>query len=305
MIAISYWIAVCDWDVYYMTNLMEYINSLSGVPVRVSSYSSYRHFLEDVGVTAKRADLLVIGEHIECDTDMDCMYITENAEKRSAENYIYKYDRISVTAKKLIARFSGNCVAEEQLMYGVYSPLGRCGKTNVAMGICNMFEGSLYVGMEEYPTLDVGDAYIRDRFMYYLLEENEELVQVVKRLPQIDVFFAMSGINRMADRDMITSDCLRWLKSITGKELAVSRVVFDLGTCMPGRDEDRIRMLDVFDRIFVPTLKDELSRRKLDIFTERLHSEYPEILQKIRLISNHPPDYRNENMRKILEEKVQ
>ena len=142
----SYRIGILNQDKKYSYGLMEYLNNTEYhfKAITFSGELPLRDYLR----TQKLEFLLIDEEFESLDIDVPTIYVSDQRED-AKEGYIYKYQSMNAIAKKLLSYMKKEQVDYQKLrVYGVYSPLGRCGKTTIAKEICKHHRNSLYINME-------------------------------------------------------------------------------------------------------------------------------------------------------------
>ena len=144
-------------------------------------------------------------------------------------------------------------------VYGVYSPVGRCGKTNLAKALCEYREGnSLYIGFEEYGSFPE-DIEISQELLYYMKNRDEG---IHLRLKQFAVrenhCYLIPSPCCYLDLKLLEFDDIRWFLERLKEEGSYQTIVFDIGV---GSLLD-FQIFSLFDRIFVPTLEEERAKQK-------------------------------------------
>lgn len=274
---VNYRLGICDTDSHYSMGLMEYINMHANIPLKCIAFSSIECMAESV--SKSELDIALIDEAMEVNA-LDGIFdgipfirLTTHKVRSDGANDIYKYQNVEYIVEALLGRLESlhRNIRVEQRIYGVYSPIGRCGKTRLAMGICSYHGKSLYIGMEDYPSVYVGDKpdmeACRERFMYYWISKNIKIMDCIMDMSEKkDSFSCIYGAVYFADNRQILSEHISWLSDILRREGTYNRVVFDIGT---GSLSD-ISLLDSFDSVFIPVLNDMVSERKLKVFRDLL-----------------------------------
>ncbi len=263
----EYKVGIWDEDYHYMLNLMEYINSRSSIPLRLVAFSSEQALGEYLGKEYLDGLLLGASMDLERTVGTRVMYMVDNSNledfdkgKTLADKCIFKYQSVDVIAKEIMNTIGSNISKTGEagaVFIGVYSPLGRSGKTSLARAMCHYYGDCLYVGLEDFCVRDD----LGEKFLYCLLEENSQIIEVINGAKCIN------GILSYMDIRELTASNLKWFKNLIGTELMYGRVVFDVGV---GALWD-IEILSAMDVVYVPVLGDEVSGEKLVAFKELLH----------------------------------
>lgn len=173
----------------------------------------------------------------------------------------------------------------EKVMVAVYSPVGRCGKTTMALRVAENenYEKWLYIGMEDYSSFpaqqestdNIKNSVDSDNFIYYLKEHQAEKLLA---LAEKSAGRIVSGWS-VFDRKQIDAEDMAWLKNVL-KDSGYYGIVCDFGTGV-------LQSYDIFflfDYILVPYLKEEKALIKKNNF-ESLLKLYELDEEKIRFIN--------------------
>ena len=272
---VNYRLGICDTDSHYSMGLMEYINMHANIPLKCIAFSSIRCMAESV--SKGELDIALIDEAMEVNTldgifdGIPLIRLTTHKMRSDGANDIYKYQNVEYIVEALLGGLESlhRNIRVEQRIYGVYSPIGRCGKTRLAMGICSYHGKSLYIGMEDYPSVYVDDSSdmeaCREKFMYYWISKNVKIMDCIMDLSEKKGGFSrICGAMYFADNRQILLEHISWLSDILRKDGTYNRVVFDMGT---GSLSD-VSLLNSFDSVFIPVLDDIVSKRKLKVFSD-------------------------------------
>lgn len=260
----KYTVAVCDFEEEYAVRLMNYINGQSTYGILVLAFTKedrFREYLEN-----NSFDLALITE--EFADEFEIQQIEEKVIclcKEEAKEGIYKYQPASEIIAKIqmilekeyqVKNFEMKGETAQCKMIGIYSPIGRSGKTNLALAMAKE-KGSLYIGMEEYSGLIEGRTTMSD-FCYWIRKKEEMIVRKVEEqmIVEDEVCKLVSPLTYM-DLKELTVDEYAWffdkLKSC-GK---FRKIVVDIGLgslCS-------YSFLSLFHQIFVPIIP-EISSEK-------------------------------------------
>ena len=205
---------------------------------------------------------------------------------------IYKYQPAEVLVKEFvkICRYpdmvvSGNLTTEIKI-YGVYSPVGRCGKTSLALAL-GMFmaeeQRTLYVSLEEWPGfarilgeyqgLDLSDL------IYYSKQGKQNvgmylngMLQVIQGLKILPPVKCAPDIQEMTEEEFWK--VLQDIKQ-TGEFEAI---IIDFGHQV----KFVLRIMERLERLYMPVLKDEVSQAKQEEFLNFMeHSDYKKYQEKL------------------------
>lgn len=296
----SYKIGIYGSDFHYSVKLMEYFNGHEDIPLKASVFSTWESVREYT--RQNDLDLLVLdNKNHEEKNGVPILYLSE---KKNAEDHIFKYQSAGQIAKH-ITHFLGQKgigTKESNVWLAVYSPVGRCGKTTFSKCLCRYFENSLYVGLEDFPG-DIPDGTEQksgEMFLYYFASMNERILeQICHRCDGREVmdFDSLTATVCYLER-RLTGENFQWLKKLLSEKRRYGAVIFDMGmTALASLDT-----LQLFDRIIVPVLQDEHSKRKVSYFSELIKkSGDRELAEKMKYITFSNKDFQEGSIREMIE----
>lgn len=158
-------------------------------------------------------------------------------------------------------------VEAQRPLVAVYSPVGRCGKTTMALQIVQSDDYGrwLYIGMEDYSSFgyrqegEAGEKAVipADEFLFYLKErQREKLLSFVGQGRRI-----IGSARSVFDTKQIDREDMAWLREVL-QDSGFSGVIFDIGTGVL-RDYE---IFTLFDYIIIPYLKEESAILKREHF---------------------------------------
>lgn len=292
-----YKVGIIDNDIEYMQSIMEYINA-NNYPIRMVGFSSLSATEEYI--VDNRLDVLLLNNELtDNKVDVPIIYLTGNKTYIDNAGYIYKYQNMDIIVDCVVRYIREQRIAYDKkhthLMYAIYSPLGRCGKTNLARGICSYYKDSLYVGFEEYCSMDnlpEGKCKMAEEFLYYMMSRNSKILDVVGSDNEI-----VGNLNYQDIKQLSRSD-IEWFKEVFGQQDRVFRIIFDIGV---GALND-ISILSAMDKIYIPILKDKTSVNKINQFKRMLKEDiYRQIEKNINYIMVPDVDYDDEKIKALIE----
>lgn len=185
---------------------------------------------------------------------------------------IYRYESAMAVGKMLenIVVQMRMVAGQEKPMVVIYSPVGRCGKTTMALEVIHNEDYGrwLYIGMEDYSSfseeqsLEGVEVEINSEdFFYYVKERREEkLLTLVKQSNGI-----IGSGRSLFDTKQMDGEDMEWLKGVLQKS-DYGGIVFDMGTGILMEPD----IFSLFDCLLVPYLKGELSMIKKQNFEKLL-----------------------------------
>ncbi len=185
-------------------------------------------------------------------------------------------------------------------LIGVYSPIGRCGKTSFAVTLGEMLafhEHVLYLNLEEYSgfadLLDMdGEGDLSD-LLYFsraaeggLLYKLGSLIHTWEKLDYILPPFFSGDLREIGGEEWCTF--LRKL-AVEGE---YTRIVLDMGTQL----DNVFALLKLCTRVYVPVLTDPVSKAKLRQFADNIERvEGQKLAEKLRYLHLPEPGKLEEN----------
>lgn len=265
----GYKIGIYDKDINYIRSVMEYINHYGSSSIRMAAFSSVSA-LEDY-TKENYLDLIILGEQVKIDNDIPVVFLCDKREMLS-ETTIYKYQSGDAILCRIldIIKNSNSINLNNKLICGVYSPLGRCGKTTLSLGLCNHHKKSIYIGLEQLSGMRNSLCYskeIGEKFVYYLANRDEGIIQLLKETKDNKEGFKSIVSDTFCD-DIIqlSFENMDWFCRIMRNSMEYFRMVFDLSVECLGD----VKILSAFDRVYMPVIDDPVSKIKLEKFQNML-----------------------------------
>lgn len=186
----------------------------------------------------------------------------------------------------------------ERKLYGMYSPVGRCGKTTMLLDVLSnhTYGKWLYIGMEEYSFLwepSQEATYNREDFLYFVKERNEEKVKKMMSIYQ-DIL-AISG--SPFDKKELEKEDFIWLKEML-QTTNYQGAVVDLGTGIL-KDFESFR---AFQKILVPYIENEKALKKKSQFEELLKwCGFQDVVERMVFINMDKREYQEQVLQHFFE----
>ncbi|MCM1158753.1 MAG: hypothetical protein NC300_09230 [Bacteroidales bacterium] len=189
---------------------------------------------------------------------------------------IYKSIRRMVEQKRELLQ-------EKIPLVAVYSPVGRCGKTTLALKIVreHAYESWLYVGMEDYnglPENMEGMKQRADDFLYFLKERLTDRLLLLLKESEGIIPTAFSFL----DTRQIVKEDIFWLREEVKKQGIYKGILFDLGTGVL----QELEQLNIFDCLLVPYLEERCAMAKRQKLEELLHAQGMEDIRERMIYLN-------------------
>lgn len=290
--------AIFDLETSYACNLMEYMAERQSVPFETLVFSSMesleRYTKENV------IDLLMVSERMMSPglRQMNIRRIIILSEGEVSEEFqdypaIYKYQSSESLVAEVMSYYAKQEVPQPQLLkkravkvLGVYSPIGRCGKTCFSLTLGQILaqkEPVLYLNLEDYAGFSFlmekeGMSDISD-VMYFLRQHKGNAIfkvnSALQRLGGLDYIspaFASGDL-----REIKVEEWIRLLSELISCS-SYETIILDIGHAV----DDVFALLTQCTCIYTPICTDVISMAKINQYEQLLREmEYEEILQKM------------------------
>ena len=291
--------AVCDLEVEYALNFMDYLNQKKNIPFEIQAFTT----VDSLIAYGKRThiELLLISGKAMCrevrELDIGKLIIlSEGVHPPELDQYssVYKYQSSSDVIREVMACYGAEkktappqytVLKKTTDILGVYSPLGRCLKTSFALTMGQILakeRAVLYLNMEEYSGFEelMGRGYDHNLsdLLYYVRQDNQNLIHKMNGMIQtVNNLDYIPPVQTPADiRGTCWQDWEKLLDMVV-QDSSYETIVLDIGN---GTDEN-FQLLDRCRRIYMPVLGDAMSVCKIAQFENLLRIwDVPQILEK-------------------------
>ena len=292
--------AVCDLEESYACNLTEYMNERKNAPFEVQAFTNLESLAAYAG--EHHIELLLISTEAMCEEvrklDVERIIILSDGEKMgdiNPEPYVYKYqssDGLLAEVMNFYAEASPalqmvSAVASKTILLGVYSPLGRVGKTSFSLTLGEILgkkQKVLYLNLENYSGFETifSQTYHSDLSDLIYFARQKEGNMVFKLNAMIKTFHNLDYIPpAFSPGDLREIHCEEWLEFIRGIAVfgGYEVVILDMGDQI----EEWFQILRECKSIYMPILEDPISTGKLPQFEKILRAlEFQDIKEKIK-----------------------
>lgn len=299
--------AVCDLEVEYAYNFMEYLNQRRNLPFEVQAFTSPQILCEYA--KTQPIEILLISDKAMCEEVRrlkvgKLIILTEGVHNPELDQYpsVYKYQASDSVVREVMECYGAEKAARESLpqwkrqasVIGIYSPVGRCQKTSFALTLGQILakdRAVLYLNLESYSGFEqlLGEVWERNLsdLLYFLRQDNASIVHKLSGMIQSvqNLDFVPPAL---APMDIQCTDVKEWLRLIDSivSESAYEVLILDLGDCV----QELYQILDVCTKVYVPVRGDSVSMAKLAQFENLLRMwDYENVLEKLQKIK--PPFY--------------
>ena len=276
--------AICDLEEAYVVRLADYLNRQSQMPMQVLAFTQLdrlKEYAQDNPIEILLISSDAMSEEVK-DLNVRRVIILSDGEDPALEEkgeFIRKYQDSDSIARQIL-RYAGEepdiSMPKDCTVYGVYSPLGRCGKTMFSLTlaqICSETGRTLYLNLENYSGFET-------LFRTTYRSDMADLLYEAEQEPDNLAALLESAAQHFGDLDIIPPaffpddireiSCSQW-GHFLGHAAAAGgyrTIVIDIGS-LTG---DVTSLLQTCTRVFVPVLPDPVSRAKLSQFEKNLEA---------------------------------
>lgn len=297
--------AVCDLEVDYACNFMEYLTRKKNIPFEIRAFTTV-DALCSFGEKTHIELLLISGkamcEEVKTLNIGKIVILSEGVHSPALDQYpsVYKYQSSSEVIREVMA-----CYGEEKNtvpvqfpvkktteLLGVYSPLGRCLKTSFALTLGQILakgRAVLYLNFEEYSGFEelMGRSFGHDLsdLMYFVRQGNQNLIHKMNGMIQtVNNLDFIPPVRTPSDiRSIPWEDWQNLLQEII-MHSSYETVILDIGA----GTAELFSLLEKCQRIYMPVLSDTVSACKIAQFENLLRIwDLSRILGKITKVK--PP----------------
>ena len=292
-------LVIYDEEKQYASLLTNFFTSKKDIPFQTITFTEKTKLLQFL--TSNQIDMLLISvtamdKEIEMADIKEIILLSEGniPSKYSKYQSVYKFKSAEDILREVLENFIEIDSDKETIMVskggakiiGVYSPVGRSGKTTLAIALAQVLsEGhkTLFISFEEFAVfqneLETSSPGNLADLMYYYKQNPEtvsiKLQAIVQTVNSLDF---VSPIYYARDLREITTEEWKDLLDYISETSSYEYIVLDIGDVIG----DLLSMLDYCDQIFMPTVDDKLSEMKINkIETVILQSDHEKLLDKI------------------------
>ena len=274
-------LSVFDLEADYVQAFADYLNKKHQVSFDVHAFTSGESLAEFAG--KHRIELLIVSagafsREIRAIDTGKTVVLSDGSEVPEGYDCVYKYQAISHVLQEVMAVYSdaekkhavSPVLKNKALIYGVYSPLGRCGKTSFALALGQELarkSPTLYLNLEGCSGFEglTGQTFSRclSDLLYYARQGDEGfihrvnvMIHTVERLDYIPPVRMEDDIRQAQWKD------LEYLISELTRHSAYEILVIDFGRDL----QDPWPLMETCAAIFLPVLEDIVSQCKLAQF---------------------------------------
>lgn len=278
-------LAVCDSEKDYSLQLSAYAQVCGNYPFHIQPFTSVR-MLQDY-MKRKEVDAVLLEESL-YDPEQWKHYrgilflLGNGVGKENGPPRIFKYQSAGDLLTEIMAEYTGRMPRAEKPVvkkrgmevYGIYSPVGRCGKSSFALALAlelSRTDPVLYLNLETWPALEglctlTGEWSLSD-FLYYLRDREEGLLaQLQLMLVRLGTLELLRPAASPEDLAVVSAADWRHLLEQLRISSSYTAVVLDIGDSVQPVEE----LLALCSFVYIPVEEDPVSAAKLRRFLEFL-----------------------------------
>lgn len=255
-------IGVVDCEKEYVKRMVCYLQKYSSGKWVVSGFTSQQDLINYMG--KKMLDIVVgtdqgiLANACKGKGEIQLWLKSEECDLEEIEEQVYIAYRfqsaleIGKCIERIIRDYEKN-IEEEITWVAMYSPIGRCGKTTLALEITKkgMSGRWVYIGLEDYNSFAASskdNEYMMDELLYYWKErKGDNILHIINQTEG----FIETGSSFLDGKD-VTAEDVRWLKKLFIKS-KYKGVLFDIGSGVL----QSLHIFREFDIVIVPYVKEE------------------------------------------------
>lgn len=277
--------AVYDEDPFYAERLSDYVNRKEKGIFKAQAFTS-KECLEEFA-KEHEIDVLLAGESVRMEGIDDLkttqkIYLTEEREEEGVreEASVYKYQSGDDIIREIMAVYCEmpgvkavfpGLAEREKRMIGVYSPVGRCGKTSLSLAMGQLLakeEKVLFISLDTFTGFSqlLDEQWKRDMsdLIYYYKQGRFHGLRLNSIIYYLGDMAWLPPFRYPDDYSQITASEMAELLVLILRESAYETIILDIGNC----DRQVLPILDVCSVIYMPIKEDPFSQAKLKEFEQ-------------------------------------
>lgn len=283
--------AVYDEDPFYAERLSDYVNRKEKGIFKAQAFTSKERLEEFARVND--VDVLLTGETVDTEgiselKTVQKIYLTEDRGTETSgvreENSIYKYqsgDDIIRDVMAVYCELPGvkavfpGLLSKEKRIVGVYSPVGRCGKTSLALAMGQVLakeEKVLFISFDTYTGFSqmLDEQWKRDfsDLIYYYKQGRFHALRLNTIVYYLGDMAWIPPFRYPDDYSQVTAEEMADLMTQILNNSNYDTIVLDIG------DYDRqvLPILDVCQVVYMPVKEDQISMAKMKEFEQYIEA---------------------------------
>ena len=296
-------IAVCDEEPDYTQRFARYANRYRDPLFMVHGYTDIQELVKDT--KDHPADIILLSPKLAKEFSGgtqtgQIIYLTDEEYQDEESSYpvIYKSQSCPQILRQAYSIYADGTPANlgvalrlrEMKRIGVFSPVGRTGKTSFALALGKELakkRRTLYLNMEEFSGFEVlypwGDSWTLSELIYFMKQEKSAFAcKLESMIGQIGGLDYIPPVKLPIELRMIGKEDWERLLGILEKESRYEFVILDLSCGVEGVFD----LLEQCDEVYMPIGTDETAQAKLWQYKETLKLlEMEDILEKTKKVT--------------------
>jgi len=275
--------AVYDEDPFYAERLSDYVNRKEKGIFKAQAFTS-KERLEEFAKDHE-IDVLLAGESVGIEEIGDVktvqkIYLTEEREPEGVreEASVYKYQSGDDIIREIMAVYCEipgvkaalpGFAEHEKRIIGVYSPVGRCGKTSLSLAMGQLLakdEKVLFISLDTFTGFSQlwDEQWKRDMsdLIYYYKQGRFHGLRLNSIVYYLGDMAWLPPFRYPDDYSQVTAAEMAELLVLILRESAYETIVLDIGNC----DRQVLPILEVCSVIYMPIKEDPISQAKIKEF---------------------------------------
>ena len=294
--------AICDLESSYACNLMDYLNEKKTTPFEVQAFTSLESLIDFV--KDNPLEILLISTRAMCNEIKELpikriIILSEGEKLQNLDEYpfVYKYQSSDSLVAEVMEHYAvGNpqlhlmtSPLKKTQIYGIYSPIGRTGKTSFALTLGEILAEKkqvLYINLEGFSGFEelFGKIYRTDLsdLIYFARQKEGNLIYRLNTVIQNyhELSYIPPALSPIDIRDVTGEEWLSFLQEIIAY-CEYDVILLDLNEHV----DELFQILQRCDRIYMPVKSDIFSSAKIKQFEKLLQMlDYEKVRTKIRKI---------------------
>lgn len=276
--------AICDEEEDYAYVLMEYFNDSKNLLFRAQAFTSMevlKAYLKEHTIDLLLVAAAYIGRF---DTkNIECVIVLSEGEANNQNQtypYLFKYQPAIMLMQEALLMYSEikgdplQQIKKKAEFIGVYSPLGRIGKTTFSLTLVQKLAQSkktLFLSLESFAAFTgwFGNTYQNDLsdVIYYYRQNNKNFnLRLEEMIQTYQSFSYLPPVKNASDLWEITKEDMMGLLTQIDRDSDYEVIVIDFGAGAAGLFE----LLTMCNKVYVPVREDAISSAKLSEFETQI-----------------------------------
>ncbi|MDY3250089.1 MAG: hypothetical protein SOX32_07050 [Candidatus Choladocola sp.] len=284
--------AVCDLEASYACNLMDYLNEKKSTPFEVQAFTNVESL--EAFARENEIEILLISTRAMCNEIRELpvnrtIILSEGETLQGLEEYpfVYKYQSSDQVLAEVMEYYTElhpqphilTAASRNTKIYGVYSPVGRTGKTSFALTMGEVLAETkqvLYLNFEEFSGFEelMETKYRTDLsdLIYFARQKAGNLILKLNSVIQSfhGLHYIPPALSPADIRDVSGTEWIDFIQEIVAY-CEYDFLILDLSEQV----DELFQILGICDRIYMPVQDDMISKAKI--------LQYEKLLQMLEM----------------------